>query len=65
LRIIQLEGWIGVLGTLAALYNALRSWQEQGRWFWSKLGDSVIALACIAFVWFVFTWNMLHWSLRY
>ena len=65
LRLIQIMGWIGVLGALAALYNALRSWQEQGRWFWSKLADSLIALACVAFVWFVFTWNMLHWSLRY
>ena len=65
LRIIQIVGWIGVLGTLAALYNALRSWQEQGRWFWSKLADSLVALACVAFVWFVFTWNLLHWSLRY
>jgi fluoride ion exporter CrcB/FEX len=65
LRIIQIVGWIGVLGTLAALYNGLRSWQEQGRWIWSKLADSLIALACVAFVWFVFTWNLLHWSLRY
>lgn len=65
LRVIQIIGWIGVIGTLAVLYNALRSWRDQGRWLWSKLGDSLIALACIAFVWFVFTWNMLHWSLRY
>jgi CubicO group peptidase (beta-lactamase class C family) len=65
LRTIQIVGWIGVFGTLAALYNAFRSWQERGRWFWSKLGDGLIALACLAFVWFVFTWNMLHWSLRY
>ena len=28
-------------------------------------GDTLIALACVAFVWFVYTWNMLHWSLRY
>jgi hypothetical protein len=65
LRTIQIVGWVGVLGSLAALYYAFRSWQEQGRWFWSKLGDTLTALACLAFVWFVFTWNMLHWSLRY
>ena len=65
LRIMQLVGWVGVMGALAALYHALRSWRQQGRWFWSKLGDSLIALACVTFVWFVFTWNMLHWSLRY
>ncbi|HET9408027.1 MAG TPA: serine hydrolase domain-containing protein [Candidatus Sulfotelmatobacter sp.] len=65
LRIIQLVGWLGVLGTILALINALRSWREQGRWWMSKLGDLLIALACVGFVWFVFTWNMLHWSLRY
>ena len=65
LRIIQLVGWLGVLGTLAAVYSAFLSWREQGRWFWSKPGDTLIALACVAFVWFVYTWNMLHWSLRY
>ena len=65
LRIIQIVGWIGVIGTLAALYNAFRSWQEPERWFWSKLGDSLIAVACLGFVWFIFTWNLLHWSLRY
>lgn len=65
LRLIQILGWIGIVGTLAVLYNAFQSWREQGRWLWSKLGDTLIALACMAFVWFVFTWNMLHWSLRY
>ena len=65
LRLIQIVGWLGVLGALVAVYNAFRSWREQGRWLWSRIGDSVIALACIVFVWFVYTWNMLHLSLRY
>ena len=65
LRIIQIVGWVGILGSLITLYNAIRSWRDQGRWLWSKLGDTLIAIACVTFVWFVFTWNMLHWSLRY
>jgi hypothetical protein len=65
LRFIQIVGWLGVLGTVFALYNLVRSWTSAGRWIWAKLGDTVVALACVAFVWFVFTWNMLHWSLRY
>ncbi len=65
LRLIQLVGWIGVLGTLIALLNAVRSWQQPARWLWSRIGDTLIALSCIGVVCFVFTWNMLHWSLKY
>jgi len=65
LRLIQLFGWLGVIGTLIALYNALRSWQDSARWLWSKIGDTLIALACLGAVCFVFTWHMLHWSLKY
>lgn len=65
LRLIQIVGWLGVLGTILAIYNLVRSWQESGRWLWSKVGDTLIGLACLGFVWFVYAWNMLHWSLRY
>ena len=64
LRTIQLVGWLGLLGTLAALYAAWQSWKER-RWWLSRLGDTFIAVSCLGFVWFVFVWNMLHWSLRY
>ena len=65
LRLIQLVGWLGVLGTLIALYNALKSWLDRARWIWSRVGDTLIALACIGAVCFIFTCHMLHWSLRY
>lgn len=64
IRMIQLVGWLGVIGTIAALLNAMRAWKEPG-WLWGKIGETLIALACILFVFFVFNWNMLHWSLRY
>ena len=65
LRTIQIVGWLGILGGLLVLYNAMKSWKQPQRWFWSKLGDTALALACVAFTWFVFTWNLLHWSLKY
>lgn len=64
LRTIQLVGWLGLLGTLAALYGAWQSWTER-HWWLSRLGDTLIAVSCLGFVWFVFVWNMLHWSLHY
>jgi hypothetical protein len=65
IRLIQLLGWLGVLGTFVALCHALRSWKEPGRWMWSRIGDTTIALAFIGMAWFTFTWNLLHWSLKY
>jgi CubicO group peptidase (beta-lactamase class C family) len=65
LRLIQIVGWLGVLGTVLAILNLIRSWKEPQRWFWSRIGDTLILLACLGVVWFVFAWNMLHWSLQY
>jgi CubicO group peptidase (beta-lactamase class C family) len=65
LRLIQIVGWLGVLGTVLAIFNVIRSWKEPQRWLWSRIGDTLILLACLGVVWFVFAWNMLHWSLRY
>jgi CubicO group peptidase (beta-lactamase class C family) len=65
LRLIQLVGWLGVLGTLIAIYNAVKAWRDRARWIWSRVGDTLIALACIGTVCFIFTCHMLHWSLRY
>ena len=65
LRGVQVIGWIGVVGTLAAIYNHFVSWSDSGRWWWSKLHASGIALACLGFTWFLWYWHMLHWSLNY
>jgi CubicO group peptidase (beta-lactamase class C family) len=65
LRLIQIVGWLGVLGTVAAIYSAVQSWRVPQRWWAARLGDTFIALGCLGAIWFVFTWNMLHWNLKY
>jgi hypothetical protein len=65
LRLMQIMGWFGILSTLIVIYNAMQSWKDRQRWLWSRLGDILIALSCLGVVWFVFNWNMLHWSLKY
>src|SRR5258708_11822488 len=65
LRIIQIVGWLGIVGTLAVLYSALLSWRGPERWWLSKLADTVIAAACLGFFLFVFFWNMLACGLRF
>ena len=65
LHLLQIVGWIGVLGTVIMLWNAIESWRYRERGAWSKLGDTLIVLAAVGFSWFVVTWNMLHWNLTY
>ena len=65
LRLIQVFGWLGVIGSLIAIYSAIRSWQDSTRWLWSRIGDTLIALSFVGVICFVFTWHLLHWSLTY
>jgi len=60
-----LLGWLGVLGAAVALINVLSSLADRQRWLLSKVGDSATGLACMAFVWFIFTWNFMVFSLKY
>jgi lipoprotein signal peptidase len=62
---IQLIGWIAVLGTVVVLIHAIRVWKQPDRWLWSRISETLIAAACLGAIYFMFTWNMLHWSLRY
>jgi CubicO group peptidase (beta-lactamase class C family) len=65
LRLIQVVGWIAMLGSLVAIYSAIRAWLDPHRWVWTKLAETVVALACVGFLWFVLNWHLLHWSLHY
>ena len=65
LRLIQFAGWLGFLGAVLAVYNAVRAWKAPTRWIWSKLVETAIAFACVGFIWFAYNWSLLHWSLKY
>ncbi len=41
LRLIQIVGWLGVLGTVAAIYSAVKSWRIPQRWWAARLGDTL------------------------
>ncbi|MGA7525470.1 MAG: serine hydrolase [Acidobacteriaceae bacterium] len=65
LRLFQVIGWIGSLGTLLVIYGVARLWRARGEWWVSRVGNLLIALAAISFSWFLLHWHMLHFSLRY
>jgi hypothetical protein len=65
LHLLQLVGWLGILGTIIMLWNAVESWRNQERGLWSKLGDTLLAFSAVGFMFFVLNWNLLNWSLHY
>lgn len=65
LHLLQLLGWLGVLGTIVLLWNAIASWRFAERGTWSKLGDALVVIAALGYGWFVVYWNLLHWVSNY
>jgi len=67
LRIFQVFGALGVIGTIPAVMNALTSIAgstEDYPW-WTKFTDLLLALACILGAWYAITQHLLVWSLNF
>ncbi|HKD80925.1 MAG TPA: serine hydrolase domain-containing protein [Candidatus Angelobacter sp.] len=64
-HLIQTLGTLGALGTLVVLLACFRSWRDPHEWFWAKVWNLLLVLACLAFVWFSFQWNLLNFSMKY
>lgn len=64
LRLMQAFALLGAIGALAAIAHAVRTVRSRS-WWWLKVQESGIALACVAFTWFVIYWHVLAPSLTY
>src|SRR5205823_2009565 len=65
LAIMVLALLLWPVGAFVSVYYAVRSWKDQARWIGSKIVETAVCLALMGFVWYVFTWNILHLSLKY
>lgn len=61
----QVAGVLGVVGTVVVLYDAIQSWVSVRKGIWAKLYPSILTLACLGFLWFVFAGNLLRFTSRY
>jgi hypothetical protein len=62
---IQALGLLGAAGTIVVLLACLRSWRDRQAWFWAKVWNLVILLACLGFVWFSYYWNLMNFNMNY
>jgi len=65
IHLIQIIGVLGVAGTFLVFVAAVRSWRDHAVWWWAKMWNAVVLLACLGFVWFVIYWNVLDFNLNY
>jgi CubicO group peptidase (beta-lactamase class C family) len=58
-QFFQVIGIVGALGTIVVLYNAFQAWTSGRYRIWGKLLATILALACLGFLWFAFVSNLL------
>ena len=65
LRTAQALGVLGGLAGVAAIFGAVLLWRDRDVWWWTKLQESLIVLACLCFTLLIWKWHLLVWSLNY
>jgi CubicO group peptidase (beta-lactamase class C family) len=63
--LVQAIGVLGAIGTLVVFFNAIYAWTNKRNRIWGKLGATILALACLGFLWFTFAGHLLHFSSNY
>jgi hypothetical protein len=65
IHLMQFLGLLVGLGSLVAIYQSIGAWRDSGRWIWAKVWNTLLALACVFFFWFLFHWHLLNPNLNY
>ncbi len=65
LHAMQVVGLLGVLGTLVAINYCVRSWAADGLWFWTRVWNTLLMLACLGYSFFLINWHVLNFRLNY
>jgi CubicO group peptidase (beta-lactamase class C family) len=65
LRVLQLLAFIDILSALVGIWYFVRSWREMDLWFWARVWNSLVMLACMGYAFFLVNWNFLTLSLNY
>jgi hypothetical protein len=63
--LLMIMGVIAVLFSIVVIVNALRNWSQKQIWIWGRLHDVALAVACLAFSWFLWHWNFIGFNLKY
>jgi len=65
LHLLQVIGVLGLIGALVEINYCVRSWSEGTLWFWTKVWNTLLMLACVGYAFFLLNWHMLNFRLNY
>ena len=65
LHAMQVVALLGVIGTLIAINYCVRSWAAEGLWFWTRVWNTLLMLACVGYSFFLINWHVLNFRLNY
>jgi len=65
LRLIQVIGLLGAVGTVPIVYNCYVSWRDTAVGLWMKAYSTGLVLACFAYGWLILKFNLFQVSLSY
>ena len=65
LHLWQAIGVLGGIGALITIIAAIKSWGDEQQWVWYKIWNTLLAVGCVGFFWFLVHWHLLNFSLNY
>jgi len=65
IHLAQVIGILGALSSLLALYYCQRSWADRSLWLWTKVWNTLLAVAFVGYAGFLLNWHLLSFNLRY
>lgn len=65
IHLLQVIGVLGGIGALLTIVTAIKSWSDSQQWVWYKIWNTLLAIGCVGFFWFLVHWHLLNFSLNY
>ncbi len=65
IHLIQVVGVLGAAGIILVVIGAFRSFGDRSVWFWAKVWNLLVLLACLGFLWVTLYWNVFDFNLNY
>jgi CubicO group peptidase (beta-lactamase class C family) len=65
IHVLQVIGILGGIGAIIAILAAIKSWADAQQWVWYKIWNTLFAVGCVGFFWFLAHWHLLNFNMRY